>query len=371
MPGLLLLIALMSACGGSAPPAAPPGGGMPAMPVEVIDLTSKPVEQVGEFVGIVKSRRSTTIMPQAEGVITRIAVKSGDRVAPGAVLFEIDAASQRAAVGNLESLKAAREADAAYAQQQAARAKALVDVGAMSQQELEQAMTAQKTADAQVKAVEQQIQQGQAELAYYRVAAPTAGIVGDIPGRVGERVTKTTALTTVDDSGGLELYVNVPVQQAPGLKAGMPVRIVGETGDVIASQKISFVAPSVDDKTQTVLVKTPLDSMAGQFRTDQFVRAQVVFSTAPGLSIPVTSVIRINGQYFVFVAEAADKATVAHQRAVTVGPVVGNEYVVLSGLKAGEKLIVSGIQKIGDGSPVATSPAGIAKPAAAKPGGGL
>lgn len=341
------------------------------MPVEVITLEPKPVEQVGEFVGTVKSRRSTTIQPQAEGFITRIAVKSGDRVAPGAVLFEIDATTQRAAVGNLESIKAAREADASYALQQAARAKALVEVGAMSQQELDQAMAAQKAADAQLRAIDQQIQQQQAELAYYRVVAPTGGIVGDIPVREGDRVTKTTMLTTVDDTGGLELYVNVPVQQAPALKAGLPLRVVDDNGELLATERINFVAPSVDDEMQTVLVKAPLAQPADKvvFRTDQFVRVQLVFATAPGLSIPVTSVVRVNGQFFAFVAEG-DKPVTAHQRAVTLGPVVGNEYVVLSGLKAGEKLIVSGIQKIGDGAPVATSPAGIARPAAAQPAGG-
>ena len=79
----------------------------------------------------------------------------------------------------------------------------------------------------------------------------------------------------------------------------------------------------------------------------------MLWSTDPGLTIPVTSVVRINGQFFAFVAEPGEGgALVAHQRAVTLGPVIGNNYVVLGGLKPGEKLIVSGIQKIGDGAPV-------------------
>ena len=86
---------------------------MPAMPVEVLTLETKPVEQMTEFIGTIKSRHSITMQPQVEGFITRIAVKSGDRVSAGTVLMEIDAASQQAAVSALESTRAAREADAA------------------------------------------------------------------------------------------------------------------------------------------------------------------------------------------------------------------------------------------------------------------
>ncbi len=84
----------------------------------------------------------------------------------------------------------------------------------------------------------------------------------------------------------------------------------------------------------------------------------MIWSTDPGLTVPVTAAVRVNGAYFVFVAETAEGSgpgtpgLVARQRAVTLGPVVGNDYLVLTGLKPGEKLIVSGIQKIGDGAPV-------------------
>ena len=117
-------------------------------------------------------------------------------------------------------------------------------------------------------------------------------------------------------------------------------------------EKITFVSPSVDTDTQTVLAKTLVSAPAG-LRTDQYVRAQVIWSNEPGLTIPLTSVVRVNGQFFAFVAEPGQGgALVAHQRAVQLGPVVENNYVVLGGLKAGEKLIASGIQKIGDGAPV-------------------
>ena len=336
-------------CGGPGPAAAGPP---PPTPVEAVTLSNAPVERTGEFVGTVKSRRSTTIQPQVDGIIRRIAVVSGARVAAGAVLVEIDAERQQASVAALQSQRAARQADLGLAQQQADRAKTLLDAGAGSQQEYDQAVATLAAAQAQVQAIEEQIRQQQVELGYYRVTSPTAGVVGDIPVRVGDRVTPQTMLTTVDQNGGLEVYVNIPVAQAVGLRPGLPLRILDEQGAVIGTYPVAFISPSVDDQMQTVLVKANVDQ-TGRFRTDQFVRVQMVWTTQPGLTVPVVAVNRVNGEYFAFVAESGPNgSTVAHQRGVRLGAVVGNAYVVESGLKPGDRLIVSGIQKIADGAPV-------------------
>jgi RND family efflux transporter MFP subunit len=344
------VVAMAAGCGGGSAPAAGAGAAPPTA-VETVTLGNAPVEKTSEFVGTVKSRRSTTIQPQVDGIVRRILVASGARVAPGAVLVEIDAERQQASVASLRSQRAARQADLGLARQQAERAKTLLDAGAGSQMEYDQAAAALAASEAQVKAIDEQIRQQQVELGYYRVTAPTAGVVGDIPVRVGDRVTSATVLTTVDQNAGLEVYVNVPVADAAGLKPGLPLRILDEQGKVTGTYRVSFVSPSVDDTMQTVLVKADVE--AGAFRTDQFVRVQIVWSTQQGVTVPVIAVNRINGEYFAFVAEPDQKgATVARQRGVTLGPVVGNDYVVEGGLKAGDKLIVSGIQKIADGAPV-------------------
>ena len=322
------------------------------MPVEAVTLVERPVEQTTEYVGTVKSRRSTTVQPQVDGIVTRILVRSGDRVRPGAPLMHIDAREQQAAVSTLESQRAARAADLQYARQQAARMKTLLDAGAASQAEMEQAQTALSTSEAQLKAAEAQIREQRVTLAYHRVTAPTAGVVGDVPVRVGDRVTSSTVLTTIDQNAGLEVYINVPVQEAQNLKVGLPVHLIDDRGQVVATEPVSFVAPSVDGATQSVLAKTVLPD-AGAFRTEQFVRARIVWTEAPALTVPIVALNRINGQFFAYVAEAGEGgAIVARQRAVEPGPVVGNDYVVKSGLKPGEKLIVSGVQKIRDGVPV-------------------
>ena len=349
-----------AACGGDKP-AGPPGGA-PAMPVEVVTLVERPVEQTTEFVGTVKSRRSTTVQPQVEGFVTRILARSGDRVRPGTPLMLIDPRMQQATVASLESQRAARQADFQLAQQQAARMKTLHEAGAASTAEMEQAQSGLSTSQAQVRAADAQIREQRVALGYHRVTAPTAGVVGDIPVRVGDSVTKSTVLTTIDQNAGLEVYINVPVQEAQNLRVGLPVQLIDDRGQVLSAARVSFVATSVDPATQSVLAKAAIDNDA-LLRTEQFVRARIVWTEAPALTVPLVALNRINGQFFAYVAEPGEGgATVARQRAVDPGAVVGNDYVVKSGLKAGEKLIVSGVQKIRDGAPVA-----IGAPAA--PGG--
>ena len=312
---LASLLVLAAACG---KPAGPPGG-PPAMAVEAITLQEKPVEQTTEFVGTVKSRRSTTVQPMVEGFVTRILARSGDRVRPGTPLLVIDSGMQQAAVANLESQRAAREADLQYARQQAERMKTLLAAGASSQAEMDQVLTTLATSEAQLKAAEAQIREQRVALGYYRVTAPTAGVVGDIPVRVGDSVTRSTVLTTIDQNAGLEVYINVPVQEASKLKKGLAVHLVDDTGKLIATETISFVSPSVDVATQSVLAKAVLKD-PGAFRTEQFVRSRIVWTEAPAITAPVVSLNRINGQYFAYVVDKGEGGqTVARQRAVEPG----------------------------------------------------
>ncbi len=345
---------------------------MPPTPVEMITLEEKPVEQATEYVGTVKSLRSTTVQPQTEGFLLRVHVKSGERVTPGKVMFEIDATSLQAAIASLESVRAAREADAAFARQQAERARKLLAAGAMSQQEHDQAQTLQQTAEAQLKAVDEQIRQQKNEWSYSRVTAATSGVVGDVPVRVGDRVTRSTVLTTIEDNSGLELQLQVPVSEARRLRTGLTVHLLDEQGQIVATERINFISPSADEGTQSVLVKTPISTRGGAVRDEQFVRARVVWSTEPALTVPLTAVSRISGQMFAFVAEPGQGGgLVARQRPVTVGNTVGPDYVVTSGLKAGDRVIVGGTQKIGDGAPVQQAPpAGARGTGAGAPGGG-
>jgi RND family efflux transporter MFP subunit len=330
-----------------------PPQGPPAMPVKIQVAKSVAVDDSSEYVATLKSRGSAAIMPQVEGHITSIFVRSGAHVPAGASLMQIDPVKQQATVSSQEDTRAARQAALQYAKQQYARVQGLKSSGVISQQELDQAKTALDAAEADLRAVESQVREQQAQLRYYRVTAPATGIVGDIPVRVGDRVTVGTLLTTVDSPGIMEAYVNVPVERAAQLKPGLPVRILDSTGNVLAESHVTFISPQVDDQTQTVLVKAGIANPTGALRPAQFIRARVVWGTRDGPVVPVLAVSRISGQYFAFVAEQEKDGLVARQRPVKVGEIVGNDYVVLEGIKEGDRVIVSGTQFLRDGVPVA------------------
>jgi RND family efflux transporter MFP subunit len=346
-----LAVAVACKGGGEAPP-----GGMafPPTAVKLATIAATNVEDATEYVGILKSLRSTTIQPQIDGQITRISVKSGDRVAAGEPLIQIDPRRQEAAVSSQEAERAAREAAVNFARQQNARASELYAAGAISKQELEQAETGLRTAEASLKALQAQVQQQEVQLRYYTISAPTSGIVGDIPVRVGMQVTTSTLLTTVDQNETLEVHVAVPLERSRELRKGLVMQIFSSDGqERFGTTAIDFISPHVEDQTQSILVKGTLRNPEGRLRASQFVRARVVFKTVPGIVIPVIAVLRISGQYFAFVAEDAGGKLVAKQRAIRVGPIVGNDYVVTDGLKPNERLIVSGVQKLADGAPIA------------------
>ena len=342
-----------SACGGNNSPAAQgAAGGPPAAGVKIVTVEPKPIEQASEFIATVQSRRSSTVQPEVDGIVTQIFVKSGARVNAGTPLVQINADKQQAAVRSTEASRAGTEADVRYWRQQVKRLESLVEAGAISRQEFEQAQNSLRTAEARLSALEAQVREGQVELRYHRITAPHSGIVGDIPVRVGDRVTTSTVITTVDEQGALEAYIQVPLDRSPDLRVGLPVQLLDSGGKVVATNPITFVAPRVDDATQTVLVKSLLGEAPPSVRVRQFIRSRIVWKSAPGITIPVTAVTRISGQYFCFVAEQGPNGLVARQRPVQVGELFGNDYVVLSGLKAGDRVITAGIQKIGDGAPV-------------------
>ena len=347
---LLMAAALFAGCGKTA--ADRPAGPPPAMHVQVRIAELQKIPDTTEYLSILKSRHTAAIKPQVEGQVTKIFVKSGDQVRPGTALLQIDPLKQEATVGSQEAARAAQEANARYAKTQLERQQKLYAAGVVPKADLENAQTAYEAALAQLHALEHQVRQEQVQLHYYTVQAPMEGTVGDIPVREGDRVSVSTLLTTVNEPGALEAYIYVPADRARGLRIGASVRLMDSAGNVIAATQITFVSPEVDLGTQTVLAKAVVEKPQGKLRVDQQVRAQVIWSTHSGTVIPVLSVTRINGQFFAFVATHEGKGTVARQKLLKVGDTIGNNYVVLDGLKAGDHVIVSGLQFLQDGTPV-------------------
>src|SRR5262245_36980382 len=153
----VLVAWVLSACNRQQDAGAPPQ--MPPTPVTLAPAEAKPLDETTEYVATLKSLHSTSIQPQVDGQITQIFVKSGDRVAKGAPLMQIDPRRQEAAVSSQEAEVAAREAAVSFARQQAQRARELFTAGAISKQEQEQADTALRTAEANLRALQEQVRQ--------------------------------------------------------------------------------------------------------------------------------------------------------------------------------------------------------------------
>ncbi len=323
-----------------------------ALPVQTQTVALAPVAKTDEYVATIKSRRSATIQPQVDGTLTKILVKSGDRVRAGQVLMTIDPLKQEATVNQQRSTEAQKKAIYLYNQTEVERQRGLYEAKVTSKQSYDLAVQAYENSKADWEAAQAATVTQQRQLAYYNLVAPFDGLVGDIPVHLGDYVSPTTLLTTVDENKDLEAYIYIPTELSGQIRMGLPVQVVTSRGELIENSKIDFISQQVDNALQGVLVKAPIHASMDKFRNSQLVKARVVWSTAPAPKVPVLAVARIGGQPFVYVAAQGDHGTVAKQKAVVLGDTVGNDYVVTSGLNPGDKVIVSGIQFLIDGVPV-------------------
>jgi RND family efflux transporter MFP subunit len=319
--------------------------------VQVAAARTTALEDASEYLATVQSLSSTLIKPEVAGEITRVLVRSGDRVPAGTALFQIDPRRQEASVSTQGAALAAQQSAATLARQDLERARTLFGAGAISQQQLDQAQATFDSAQSQLAAQQARLQQERVTLQYYDVKAPNEGTVGDIPVRAGLHVTTDTTLTSIDRNQDLEVDVQVPLERARDLRVGLPMRVFDGRGTPLGDTQVFFVSPRVDDQTQSVLVKGRL-AASSPVRSAQFVRARIVWRTTDGLTVPLLSVVRVNGQPFVFVAAGSGGHLVAEQRLVTLGEIVGNDVVVKGGLQPNERIVVSGVQKLANGAPI-------------------
>jgi RND family efflux transporter MFP subunit len=350
---LLMIVAgmaFLAGCANGANAGAP--SGPQAFPVKVITAQSQVVPFSTDYLATLKSRNAATLQPLVEGDITKIFVASGQRVEAGAPVLEIDPTKQQATVNNQEAGLKSKQAVLEQATVDLDRKKKLFVAGVVAKADLDQAQNTYNAAKADAEALQAGIREQQVQLHYYTVHAPAEGIIGDIPVHVGDHVAATTMLTTVDTGGSLEAYINVPAEKSGALRMGMPVDIVDDESKPPVRTRISFISPHVDTDSQTLLIKTQLPNADKKFRNAQQVHARVVWSEHNAPVIPVTAVSRLSGKMFAFVAENQGQQSVARQRVIQVGDLIGNDYVVLDGLKAGDKIIVTSTQMLVDGMPV-------------------
>ena len=324
--------------------------GSQAMPVKVEKVQLQKVNDATEFVATIRSRDAAVLQPQVEGQIAKIFVKSGQRVAQGEPLIEIDLLKQQATVHTTEATARSRTAQMELNKIQLDRVQKLYSSGVVSKQELDQAQSTYNSSLADVEALKASVNEQRQQLRYYTVTAPQSGVVGDIPVRVGDRVQNTTLLTTVDSGKGLEAYISIPAERSADVHIGTLVELMTEDGTIVPS-RITFVSPQVDSQNQLLLTKAAIPD-SKKFRNNQVIHAKVVWAQISAPLVSVLAVSRQAGELFVYVAEQRDGKTVASQKPITASDTVGNNYVVKKGLSGGEQLIVSNTGMLVDGMPV-------------------
>lgn len=351
--GSLLIAGLaLSGCQKKAAPAAQAGGGMQAMPVQTVAVTMEPVPLSSDYMATIKSRRSATLQPQVDGTLTEIRVHSGDQVKAGKPMMTIDPAHQQATVETQRATERQKKAVYDYNQAQFARQKKLFDEGIISRDAFEQAQQALDNSKADWQSTAAAVKTAEEQLAYYTVRAPFSGTVGDVPVHVGDHVSSSTMLTTVDENKDLEAYIYIPTERAGQVRQGLQVDIMDTTGKLLEKTKIDFISPQVDNALQGILVKAPVHIAPEKLRNSQLVKARVVWSTEPTAVVPVLAVTRQGGQPFVFVVRSQGGHSIAVQTPVRLGDTVGNNYAVTSGLKMGDQVIVSSTQFLVNQMPV-------------------
>jgi RND family efflux transporter MFP subunit len=331
----------------AAAPAGPQG-----FPVKVITVQAQMVPEVTDYLATLKSRNAPALQPQVEGEVTQIFVHSGEKVDPGAPILEIDPKKQEATVKNQEAAYQSKLATAEYDRADLERKKKLYAAGVISKTDLDVSQTAYEAAKADAEALAAAIREQKEQLRYYTVKAPTAGIIGDIPVHVGDRVATTTILTTLDRGGDLEAYIYVPAEKSRAVRMNIPLEILDDDGKTLLRASVFFVSPQIDTASQTLLLKAKVPNPALRFRNDQTVHARLIWSERRLPMIPVTAVSRLSGKIFVFVAEGQGQKQMAKQRVIQVGDVIGNDYVVLDGIQPGDRVIITGVQMLADGMPI-------------------
>jgi RND family efflux transporter MFP subunit len=245
----------LTATGCQKKPVAP---AMQAMPVQTMAAALSQVAQSSEYVATIKSRRSATLQPQVSGILTRILVRSGDRVKAGQVLMGIDPQQQEATVASARATERQKKASYDFNAIEIERQRKLFEAGVTSRDTYDQARQAFDNTKADYESAVQLRKTQEAQLAYYTIRAPFGGVVGDIPVHVGDYASPATALTTVDENKDLEAYIYVPTERAGKVRMGQDVELMDNNGKLLEKTKIDFVSPQVDSTLQGILVKAPI-----------------------------------------------------------------------------------------------------------------
>ncbi|MEM6424900.1 MAG: efflux RND transporter periplasmic adaptor subunit [Cyanobacteria bacterium P01_D01_bin.128] len=416
--GALLLIGggfLLWRLFGPREPQGPPMG--QGVPVKLQQVQTGSVADSDEYLGSLEAQTGVVLQSEVSGRVTQVFVASGDRVTAGQPIAQISPdrtqaevnaaqanvnlsrASRESSAAQLRSLEARRAellAEVALQEEEYRRTAELVDAGALPEQQLDIVTRDRAAARASLNSAQQEIAAaqsslGQADAALAQaqanadavnqdlsdrtITAPIDGIVGDVPLKLGDYVSEGSSVTTITQNAVLELEIAVPIEQAEELELGLPVELLDAGGNPAVTGSITFISPTTDPDTQTVLAKARFENTSGRLQDSQRVEVRIIWSQDSGILVPTAAITRLGGQTFVYVVETVDPSEmeadgpqsapggdpsgqnsgpmqVAKLRPVQLGAIQGNQYPVLDGLSAGETIVASGILNLQDGMPV-------------------
>lgn len=386
---LLLITGLAVACEKPAEKKLPPS------PVSVLKLQSSDIEDYNEYVATLISRKTTNLYPREPGPIIKINVHDGDLVKKGTLIMSIESSAQAETVASnvagsqsrFFDVKQAKKtldqykADLASSESQYELSKieydryyALYKDGSATKADFDTYNNQYKQSIAQVAAAKDKIKAQQeyidsqtysfvqakataksskATLGYYSMFAPYDGIIGYIPVRLGQYVDTQTQLTNIVENNPLEVQIPVDNMFKSKLSKDKVVKIYNQNYGNLTYANIIFIAPNVDQSSQTILVNAHVDNSKGLFRVNELVKARIIWKISKGILVPTNCVINFSGQNFVFYYKKEKDAYVAKKQPIQVSGIQDNCYIVTKGLKVGDVIITTGVQKVKDGTPVA------------------
>ena len=376
---VIALTALLAGCGPvadrstSAQPSSTPLT-VNAQPAAVVDM---PVTY--EATGTVQVRVTTLLSARTMGRISEIRVQPGDTVKAGQVVAVLDArdletASRQAEAAREEAQNALPEVDSAVAASQAQlelaeatfrRMKMLFDEKSITPQEFDEAQARLKTArashamsqakrqqiEARIRQADENVAQAKLQAGFAQVTAPFAGTVIERKAEPGMLASPGTPIVALEQSGAHRLEAAVDETKLGRIRVGTPVRVEFDALDKKTSGRVSEIVPTLDAGSHSFTVKIDLPGQPG-LRSGMFGRALFEFGTRRTLVVSAGALVNDGQVARIFIADGG----VARGRMVTTGVRVGDQVEILSGLSAGEQVIVRPPQGLSDGARIEVRP---------------
>ncbi|MDI1259015.1 efflux RND transporter periplasmic adaptor subunit [Aquabacterium sp.] len=359
---ILAAVALLSGCGKEQDAhAAPAAGAPPAMPVSVAEVLSRAVAEQREFSGLIEAIDRAELRPRVSGYIDSVNLKPGMLVKKGDVLFVIDPRPYRAELARAEAAVAGSQAKADLAKTEQERSRKLLADNAIAQRDYDERTANVRQLDAAARADQAALQTARLNVEWTTIRAPFDGRVGKAEVTVGNLVDGNTVLTSVVSAS--PMYVSFNGDESTYLQLGKQARanpaamklhigLSNEKG-FPHEGKLEFVDNRVDPVAGSVRMRGLIDNKDGLLTPGLFARVQVGTSSPTGAQSALVAERAIGtdqNRKFVYVLN--DK-NLAEYRPIQLGTQVGNLRVVTSGLKAGERIVVDGLQRVRPGAPVA------------------